>query len=98
MENLEFEDLERRRERLLALATRHGAVRLRVFGSVARGEATRASDIDFLVEMEPGRSLLDLGALQMDLSDELNRPVDVVSEAGLRPPHRERILAEARAL
>ncbi|MCP5467611.1 MAG: nucleotidyltransferase, partial [Sinobacteraceae bacterium] len=59
---------------------------------------TRASDIDFLVEMEPGRSLLDLGALQMDLSDELNRPVDVVSEAGLRPPHRERILAEARAL
>ncbi|MBI3154259.1 MAG: nucleotidyltransferase family protein [Burkholderiales bacterium] len=98
MENLEFEDLERRRERLLALATRHGAVRLRVFGSVALGEATRASDIDFLVEMEPGRSLLDLGALQMDLSDELNRSVDVVSEAGLRPPHRERILAEARPL
>ena len=95
---LTLDDLERRRERLLDLAARHGAVRLRVFGSVARGEATPTSDIDFLVEMAPGRSLFDLGALQMDLTDELGRPVDVVSEEGLVSPRRERILGEARAL
>jgi uncharacterized protein len=98
MDALTLDDLERRRERLLALAARHGAVRLRVFGSVARGEATPASDIDFLVLMAPGRSLFDLGALQMDLTDELGRPVDVVSEKGLVSPRRERILAEAKAL
>ena len=95
---LTLDDLERRRERLLDLAARHGAVRLRVFGSVARGEATPTSDIDFLVEMAPGRSLFDLGALQMDLTDDLGRPVDVVSEEGLVSPRRERILGEARAL
>ena len=95
---LTLDDLERRRERLLDLAARHGAMRLRVFGSVARGEATPTSDIDFLVLMAPGRSLFDLGALQMDLADELGRRVDVVSENGLAAPRRERILAEARAL
>lgn len=87
-----------RRVRLLDLAARHGALRLRVFGSVARGAATAGSDIDFLVEMSPGRSLLDLGALQTALSQELGREVDVISEGGLRPPRPERILAEAQRL
>ena len=93
-----LDDLRRRRARLLDLAARHGALRLRVFGSVARGAATEGSDIDFLVEMRPGCSLLDLGSLQMALSQELGRAVDVVSEGGLRSPRRERILAEARPL
>jgi uncharacterized protein len=93
-----LDDLKRRKARLMELAARHGASRLRVFGSVARGAATESSDIDFLVEMSPGRSLLDLGALQMALSEELGRDVDVISEGGLQPPRRERILAEARPL
>lgn len=93
-----LDELRRRRDRLEALAARHGATRLRVFGSVARGEASPASDVDILVTMQPGRSLLDLGALQMHLSDELGCKVDVVSERGLRPPRRERIRAEAVTL
>ena len=68
------------------------------FGSVARGTASQTSDLDLLVEMEPGRSLLDLVALNQDLEDELGRPVDVVSEGGLSPYLRDRILAEAIAL
>ena len=93
-----LDDLRRRKALLLDLAARHGASRLRVFGSVARGEATDRSDIDFLVEMSPGRSLLDLGSLQMALSQELGREVDVISEGGLRPPRREQILSEAQPL
>jgi predicted nucleotidyltransferase len=93
-----LDELRRRRDRLLDLAGRHGARNLRVFGSVARGEAQSGSDVDFLVEMTPGRSLLDLGGLQMDLSEELGCKVDVVSDRGLKPPRRERILAEAAAL
>jgi predicted nucleotidyltransferase len=69
-----------------------------VFGSVARGEADEKSDIDFLVEMERGRSLLDLGGLLMDLQDVLGREVDVVTERGLNPRIRDRVLTEAVAL
>lgn len=98
MQPTTLDDLRRRRGRLLALAATHGAVRLRVFGSVARGEAAPSSDIDFLALMAPGRSLLDLGALQMALSQELGRKVDVISENGLRPPRRDHILAEAQPL
>ncbi|MEZ5866249.1 MAG: nucleotidyltransferase family protein [Geminicoccaceae bacterium] len=65
---------------LHALAERHGARRLRVFGSVARGDATEGSDVDFVVEMEHGRSLFDLGALQIELSEALGRKVDIVTE------------------
>ena len=68
---------------------------MRVFGSVARGEASEGSDIDFLVDLEPGRSLFDLGGLLMDLRDLLERDVDVVSERGLRPRVAERVLADA---
>lgn len=83
---------------ILAIATRNGASNLRVFGSVARGDAGPESDVDFLVELEPGRSLFDLGGLLMDLQDLLQCPVDVVTPAGLRPRIRERVLAEAVVL
>ncbi len=68
---------------------------MRVFGSVARGDATEASDVDFLVDLEPGRSLMDLGGLLMDLQDLLQRNVDVVTERGLRPRVAQRVLADA---
>lgn len=86
------------REEILEAARRRGARRVRVFGSVARGTADDESDVDFLVELEPGRSLFDLGGLQMDLQRLLQRPVDVVTEAGLRPRIRSRVLQEAKLL
>lgn len=73
----------------------HGIRNLRVFGSVARGEADPTSDLDLLVDLEPGRSLIDLGALLADLEAELGAPVDLVTEAGLRPALRERVLRDA---
>ncbi len=84
-----------KREDIVRAAARHGASNVRVFGSVARGEADDASDIDFLVEMAPGRSLLDMGGLLMDLRALLDRDVDVVSERGLRREIRDRVLREA---
>jgi predicted nucleotidyltransferase len=90
--------LREKREAILQIAARHGARNVRVFGSVARGEADEQSDIDFLVEMAPGRSLLDLGGLLMDLRELLGRNVDVVTDRGLRPRIRERVLNEAVTL
>ena len=90
--------LKDKREAILQIAAKRGARNVRVFGSVARGEADDQSDIDFLVDMEPGRSLLDLGGLLMDLQDLLGRNVDVVTERGLKPRIRERVLHEAVAL
>jgi predicted nucleotidyltransferase len=87
--------LQEKREAILQIAARHGARNIRVFGSVARGEADAQSDIDFLVDLEPGRSLLDLGGLLMDLQDLLGQNVDVVTERGLKPRIRERVLNEA---
>ena len=87
-----------KREEVLRIARHHGARNVRVFGSVARGEATPDSDVDFLVDMEPGRSLFDLGGLLMDLQELLGRRVDVVTERGLRARVRERVLREARPL
>jgi len=80
------------------IAAQHGARAIRVFGSVARGNARADSDIDLLVDLEPGRSLLDLIAIKQDLEDALGRSVDVVTEAGLSPYLRERVLAEAVTL
>jgi uncharacterized protein len=80
---------------ILGVAAKYGARNVRVFGSVARGQADEQSDIDFLVEMDPGRSLLDLGGLQAELEALLGCPVDVVTEKALKPRIRGRILAEA---
>jgi predicted nucleotidyltransferase len=84
-----------KRDEILRIAARHGAQRVRVFGSVARGEPAPTSDLDLLIDLEPGRSLLDLGGLLMDLQQLLDCPVDVVTPEGLRPRIRERVLQEA---
>lgn len=84
-----------KREKVLNLAHQHGASRVRVFGSVAKGEDTEASDLDLLVEMEPERSLLDLVAIKQDLEDLLGCRVHVVTEAAVSPYLRERVLQEA---
>jgi uncharacterized protein len=87
--------LKTHREEILAIARQHGASNVRVFGSVARGEASPDSDIDILVDLEPGRSLLDHAQLQIDLEALLGRKVDVVTARGLRPRLRDRVLQEA---
>ena len=90
--------LHTKREGILRIAAKYGASNVRVFGSVARGEADEKSDIDFLVNMESGRSLLVLCGLLIDLEELLGRKVDVVTEKGLRDRIRERVLKEAVAL
>ena len=82
-----------RREEVLRLAAKHGARNVRIFGSVARGEVDAASDLDVLIELDLG--LLDMGGLLIDLQSLLGRPVDVVSEKGLRPSIRAHVLREA---
>jgi predicted nucleotidyltransferase len=87
-----------KREEILRTAAMHGASNVRVFGSVARGEAGENSDIDLLVELDQGRSLLDQAGLMVELEDLLGRKVDVVTEQGLYWLLRRRILKEARPL
>jgi predicted nucleotidyltransferase len=87
-----------RRDEILRLCARHGARNVRVFGSFVRGEAGDQSDIDFLVDFEPGRSLLDQAGLILDLEELLARKVDVATEGGLYWLLRRRILREARPL
>ncbi|NMC54319.1 MAG: nucleotidyltransferase family protein [Chloroflexi bacterium] len=84
-----------KKNQILDIARRYGAYDIRIFGSVARGEATDASDVDFLVKLSPDRSLLDLGGLLMDLRELLGVEVDVVTEKGLRARIREQVLQEA---
>jgi len=90
-------ELRARRGRLLAIAARHGARDVRVFGSVARGDARPDSDVDFLVELEPDRTVLDLSGLILDFEDMLGRKVHVVE---VRHPSRvaDEIRREAVAL
>ena len=95
---LALQDLRRQREAILAIAAGHGASNVRVFGSVARGEAGPDSDVDLLVELAADRSLLDQIALMQDLGDLLHRRVDVVSERGLNARIRQRVLENAVAL
>jgi len=87
--------LTENRRQILDIAARYGARNVRIFGSVARGQADDQSDIDFLVEMEAGRSLFDLGGMQADLEAALGRPVDVVTEKGLKARIRNQVLREA---
>jgi hypothetical protein len=87
--------LKIKRNDILRLAALHGARHVRVFGSIARGEAGPASDIDFLVEMDRDRSLLDLIELSQELEFVLQRKVDILTDEGLSPYLKERIQAEA---
>lgn len=93
-----LDTLHDRRNEILAVANRHGAGNVRVFGSVARRSDTADSDIDLLVDFEPERSLYDLVGLQLDIESMLGRRADVVTEASLSIHLRERVLAEARPL
>ena len=87
--------LKFKRPEILRLAQAHGAHNVRIFGSVARGESPPQSDVDFLVEMDSGRSLLDLIELSQDLETLLQRKVDVLTDQGLSPYLAQRIHAEA---
>jgi predicted nucleotidyltransferase len=91
-------DLQSKRQDILQIAARHGAHNIRLFGSAARGDDRPDSDLDLLVEMESGRSLLDLVALGQDLEELLHRKVDVLTDSSVHPAIRPHILADARPL
>lgn len=90
-----FDMLLARREEIIALAAKHKAEHVRVFGSVARGESTEQSDVDFLVRFQPGASLFDLMDLKEASETLLHVPVDVVSDRGLSPYLKDAILRDA---
>ena len=90
--------LKEKRSEILQIATRYGAYNVRIFGSVARGDADSSSDIDLLVEFKRGTTLLSHAAMMQELEDLLGVKVDVVSERGLRERVRERVMREAVAL
>lgn len=90
--------LKQKRDDILRIASRYGARKVRVFGSVVRGEARPDSDVDFLVDLEEGRSLMDLGGLLMDLQSLLGCNVDIVTEKGLHWYIKEQVLHEARPI
>jgi uncharacterized protein len=96
--SMTFHELRSKRDAILAIAAQYGARNLRVFGSVVRGEADAASDVDFLVELGPGRSLFDLGGLLMDLQEHLHCKVEVMTLTMLKSRVRERILQDALPL
>ncbi|MCL6643002.1 MAG: nucleotidyltransferase family protein [Candidatus Bipolaricaulota bacterium] len=87
--------LQAKREEILRVCAKYGARNVRVFGSVARGEADERSDIDLIVEFEPGRSLLDHAGLWLELQELLGCKVDVVSDRGIKPRIHKRVLREA---
>lgn len=91
-------DIQRHRPEIDRLAESFGVTSIKLFGSVARGEATPSSDVDLLVRMSPGRSLLDLVGFEQGVSDLLGCPVDVVAEGGIHPLIEPQIRSEARPL
>jgi predicted nucleotidyltransferase len=93
-----LETLRARREEVAAISAGHGASNVRVFGSVARGEATTRGDIDLLVDFGSDRTLLDQAGLAQDLAALFGRAVDVVTEHGLKPAIRASVIAEAQPL
>jgi len=90
-----YQVIHAKREEITLLAAQYGASHIRIFGSVARHTADEKSDIDFLVELEPGRTLFDLGGFAYDLEKMLGRPVDVCTVPLLREPVRSRVVLEA---
>jgi uncharacterized protein len=94
----EFQIIQRQKKEIMAVSRAHGLIYIRVFGSIARGEDTAKSDIDLLVDLEKGRTLLDLGGALIQLQELLGRRVDIVTERGLHWYLREEILKEARPL
>ena len=96
MANLEH--IQKQRDEINKISSRHGARRIRIFGSVARQTAGVDSDVDFLIDLDPERSLLDMGGLQMELQDLLGCKVDLVTEKGLHWYLKDKILKEARPL
>jgi len=93
-----IEALRLQRQAILQVAARHGAHNVRVFGSIVRGDDQHDSDVDLLVDVEPGRTLLDIIGLEQDLAELLERDVDVLTDAGLSPYLAKRIRTEAQAL
>jgi len=94
-QGINIEQIRLKRDDILRLASEYGLRNIRVFGSVARGEAGPSSDIDVLVDVDENRSLLDLGGFQMDLQDLLGASVGVVTEQSLHWYIRDRVLGEA---
>ncbi|MEA2045200.1 MAG: nucleotidyltransferase family protein [Euryarchaeota archaeon] len=93
---MDLEDtLKAKREEIFSITAKHGVRNVRIFGSVVRGEADEESDVDLLVEPDPGFTLLDHSAMIRELESLLGRKVDVVSERGLRERIRDRVLREA---
>ena len=92
---ISLQTLRERRDPILRLAERYRASDMRVFGSVARGDNSEASDVDLLIKTNPGCSLFDLGGMLEDLQDLLGSRVDLVTEDGLKPRLRDRVLREA---
>jgi hypothetical protein len=95
-EETDADILKSKRHEILSIANSHGARNVRVFGSFARRTAVMGiSDLDLLVQLDPGYSLLDIIAIKQDLEDLLGCEVDVVTEAAISPYIRERVLSEA---
>jgi predicted nucleotidyltransferase len=92
------EQVKRNREQILRLAKHYGVTDIRVFGSTAREDDTSVSDIDFLVELEPDRSLFDVGGFLLELEALLGCKVDVLTEKSLHWYIRDRVVSEARAI
>lgn len=95
---LNLEKLRAVRSQIETIADSFGVIQIRVFGSIARNSAGEESDVDLLVRMEPGRSLLDVIGFEQSVSDLLGRKVDVVTEGGIHPELEPAILQEARPL
>ena len=88
-------DIIKRREEIIAVANRYGAFDIRLFGSIARGDSTDASDLDLIVRFQPSRSLFDHGGLVMVLRELLDTSVDVIDDDAMRPRFREQVMREA---
>lgn len=91
-------DFDRAKKKILAVIRRHGVAKAGIFGSLARGQAKKSSDIDLLVEFKSSKSLLDLAGLKLSLESALNRKVDVLTYNSLHPLLRKSILSEQRKI